>query len=45
LFALDDVSKLRHLIGIGETAARDFLPTFRAVLLGDRREVFVPAHR
>jgi uncharacterized protein len=45
LFALDDASKLRRLVGIGESAARDFLPTFRAVFLGDRREAFVPAHR
>jgi hypothetical protein len=44
LFTLDDASKLRHLIGIGETAAREFLPTFRAVFLGDQKEAFVPNH-
>jgi hypothetical protein len=45
LFALDDTRKLRHLIGIGETAAREFLPTFRTLFLGDRKQPFVPAHR
>jgi len=44
LFTLDDAGKLRHLIGIGETAAREFLPTFRAVFLGDRKEAFAPNH-
>jgi uncharacterized protein len=45
LFALDDATKLSKLIGIGTTAARDFLPTFRAVFLGEPKEPFVPTHR
>jgi hypothetical protein len=45
VFTLDGTRKLSQLIGIGETAAREFLPTFRAVFLGDRREPFVPVHR
>jgi uncharacterized protein len=44
-FALDDASKLRRLIGIGEAAAREFLPTFRAVFLSDQKEPFLPEHR
>jgi hypothetical protein len=45
VFTLDGTGKLHQLIGIGEIAAREFLPTFRAAFLGDRREPFVPAHR
>ena len=44
-FSLDNASKLRHLIGVGHTAARDFLPTFRAMFLGEKREAFEPCHR
>lgn len=44
-FALDNASKLQHLLGLGHTAARDFLPTFRAVFLGEKREAFEPCHR
>jgi hypothetical protein len=44
-FSLDDAGKLKHLIGLGSTSARDFLPTFRAVFLGEKREAFEPCHR
>jgi uncharacterized protein len=44
-FSLDNASKLRHLIGVGHTAARDFLPTFRAMFFGNKREAFEPCHR
>jgi hypothetical protein len=44
-FALDNASKLQHLVGVGHTAARDFLPTFRALFLGEKREAFEPCHR
>jgi hypothetical protein len=44
-FSLDNASKLRHLIGVGHIAARDFLATFRAMFLGEKREAFEPCHR
>jgi hypothetical protein len=30
---------------VGHIAARDFLATFRAMFLGEKREAFEPCHR
>lgn len=37
-FAMGNASKLRELIGVGATAAREFSPIFRSVFLGGPRE-------
>jgi hypothetical protein len=44
LFALDDVSKLGRLAGMGAECAREALPMLRREFLMEQRDVFIPFH-